>query len=245
MGRSLRVDVDEAESSASNEPSKVNIRLTESQRAVLEYLSELDREERRSNSPKLLPIFLGALEVINGRNPDRFALASHNLRELIGFMPHALLDEVRVLDERMGDKVAALESQWSSASKSPNRNDKGLWSGEIDPSLKRFLHKAGDFFDWFRSNSEKRRQETVEALQHLSASERRVPPPLATINANYWQEMANYFVSVCHHNCATDEDEFLGYLDAFEKFIAERVRPRTFEQVRDLQALIEEGEKRA
>ena len=37
----------------------------------------------------------------------------------------------------------------------------------------------------------------------------------------------------------------MGYLDAFERFIAERVRPRTFEQVRDLQALIEEGEKRA
>ena len=245
VSRSLKIEVNVAESIASKETSQPNIRLTNSQRAVFEYFADLDKEDRRSNSPKLVPIFLGALEVINGSNPDRFALASHNLRELIAFMRLALLDEVRALDKRMSDEVDALASRWIRASKSPSRDDKGRWSGEIDPSLKGFLHKAEDFFDWFRSNREKRRQETVEALQHLSASERRVPPPLATMNANYWQEMADYFVSVCHHNRTTDENEFWGYLDAFERFIAERVRPRTFERARELQALIDEVEKRA
>ena len=245
VGRSLKIEVAVAESSASKEPSQVNIRLTDSQRAVFEYFADLDKEDHPSNPPKLVPIYLGALEVIHGSNPDRFALASHNLRELIRFMPHALLDEVRALDKRMSDEVDALASRWIRASKSPSRDDKGRWSGEIDPSLKGFLSEAGAFFDWFRSNREARQQETSEALQHLSASERPVPPPLATMNANYWQKMADYFVSVCHHNRTTDENEFLGYMDAFERFIAERVRPRTFEQVRDLQALIEEGEKRA
>ena len=130
-----------------------------------------------------MPIFLGALEVINGSNPDRVALASHNLRELIGFMPHAFLDEMRALDKRMGDEVDALASRWIRASKSQSRDDKGLWSGEIDPSLKGFLSKAEGFFDWFRSNREARQQDTSEALQHLSPSERRLSPALATINA--------------------------------------------------------------
>ena len=245
VGRNLKVEVDVAESSASREPSQVNIRLTDSQRAVFEYFADLDKEDHPSNPPKLVPIFLGVLEVINGSNPDRFALASHNLRELIGFMPPALLDEVRVLDERMGDKVRDLERQWGTASKSRNRNDKGRWSGVIDPSLKRFLSMTEKFFDWFRENSEKRRRETAEALHRLSVSEQRLPPPLAAMNANYWQEIDDYFIRVCHHGRTTNENEFMGYLDAFEKFIAERVRPRTFEQVRDLQALIEEGEKGA
>ncbi len=245
VGRNLKVEVDVAESSASKAPSQVNIRLTDSQRAVFEYFANLDKGDHPSNPPKLVPIYLGALEVINGSNPDRFALASHNLRELIRFVPSALLDEVRALDKRLSDEVAALESRWTTACKSSSRDDKGRWSGEIDPSLKGFLREAGVFFDWFRSNREARQQETSEALQQLGVSEQRLSPALATLNARDWQRMANYFIAVCHHKRTANENEFMGYLDAFEKFIAERVRPRTFEQVRDLQALIEEGEKGA
>ena len=172
------------------EPSQVNIRLTDSQRAVFEYFADLDKGDHPSNPPKLVPIFLGALEVINGSNPDRFALASHNLRELIKFVPPALLDEVHALDKRLKDEVAALESRWTTACKSSSRDDKGRWSGEIDPSLKGFLSKAGAFFDWFHSNDEARQQETSEALHQLGVSEQRLSPALATLNARDWQRMA-------------------------------------------------------
>jgi hypothetical protein len=215
----------------------------EHQRVLLQELERIDG--RSDGQPRRLSVmYRGALEALKYGNVDRHALAAHNLRELINHMPHAVLDEVKSLDERMGDKVGALSDQWVLTLRS-RCYDGGQWGGEIDNRLRRFLGRAGEFFGWVAGNREARASETAEALRRLDASGRRIPLPLARRNAEYWQEMADFFVGVCHHGRPTNDDEFTEWLSSLEHFLLERLHPRTFERVSELDRLIAEGEVNA
>jgi hypothetical protein len=48
---------------------------------------------------------------------------------------------------------------------------------------------------------------------------------------------------VCHHNIDAEEREFFGYLDVFEGFIIDRLRPRTFADFDAVDAIIEEADR--
>ena len=60
-----------------------------------------------------------------------------------------------------------------------------------------------------------------------------------------WERIRDFFVAVCHHNKQAEEGEFGQYLDELERFLLDRVRPRTFDDFSAIDRLIEEGESDA
>ena len=214
--------------------------MADRQRTLLRYLETLDAK-RKEKVPELAPIYLGALEALHTKNTDRFALAAHNIREMIGFLPHALLDEVWALEDKMSNHVNSLTDRWQRTAKNSKSLKDGRWSGDIDASLKKFLRKAGEFFHWAQGHGEARERETAEALYRLDASDRQLPEALAKRNYEYLQGLADFFVKVCHHGRPTTDEEFAKKLEELETFFVQRMQPMTFERTRDLKALIEGG----
>lgn len=104
-------------------------------------------------SPDLLTMYLGALYVLaQPENPDRFAMAAHNLRELMKRILH-VRTEIQEGDVRLGDKVINLRNEWDAAAKATSCLDTaGKWSGPIDKPLARFLGMTVRFFEWFKQH---------------------------------------------------------------------------------------------
>jgi hypothetical protein len=119
------------------------------------------------------------------------------------------------------------------------------WNGPIDVHLKAFLDSLGKFFEWFSNHYPRRREETHSALTRLDASHRQLPPPLAELNVDTWEEIDDYFQSVAHHRRPADEAEFRQWLEAMERFLLERMVPRTFEDFAEIDAMLEEKDRDA
>jgi hypothetical protein len=58
-----------------------------------------------------------------------------------------------------------------------------------------------------------------------------------------WETINGYFQGVSHHNENADETQFGEYLDAFETFALDRLRPRVFADHDKLSELIKEAEQ--
>jgi hypothetical protein len=194
-------------------------------------------------SQHVADLYLGALWALeSNENPDRFAQAAHSLRELINAVPVSVGVDVRALDERMGDRLAPLRESWQLTMIRTTNFDGVVWSGEIDGPLARFLERAEAFFSWLEEHRPRRRAEFADTLTRLDSSGRSLPPRLQDLNVQTWMEIRDYFIDVCHHRRSADRPEFDSWLEAFELFLLDRLRPRTFEDFDDIDAVITAAE---
>jgi hypothetical protein len=206
------------------------------QRALYEGLSE--RNELLSN------MYIGSLLVLNQReNPDRLALASHNLRELMEKLPRYLdfPTELQVSKTTPGSikpKVQILFSEWiKTKSKSACRTERD-WSGNIDRPLQIFLKKWEEFIEWFEREMPAVVEETRRFLEQFDPMASRLPLTISSLRASEWKAFRDYFVGTAHHRSGTQEEEFSQWLESFESFLIDRLRPRTFADFAKIDALI-------
>ncbi len=207
-------------------------RLTGQQQTLLDEL-------KRMGGNELSDIYVGTLRVLQDEsNPNRYALAAHSVREIANRIPRSLGVSVEALKQSVGDQVCVLHGRWVQATQRSGCHSGGLWTGTIDRRLSSFLKRVGEFFDWHTKHRPKRKTEQKRVLRTLDASGLGVPVPLEDLNVEIWQEMISYFVRVCHGGSHGSANEFDTWLDSFEKFLLDRVRPRTFDDQDAIDQLI-------
>ncbi len=214
------------------------LRLTAKQKAFAERLGE--------KYPLLHRMYLGALGVLQqAENPDRFSLAAHGIRELMEKIPEYLDVDMPAHREDLRCKVDELEKKWLKASAASECPKGGTWEGLIDPPLRAALREVGLFFDWRKNHMPRRRQEVGNVLKELDGTKKSLPEPLKNLNVEYWQEIQGFFLKVSHHRKTTDEQEFERWMDSFETFLLDRLSPRTFADIDEIDALIHQGKGNA
>ncbi|WP_433210983.1 hypothetical protein ACQP00_49615 [Dactylosporangium sp. CS-047395] len=221
-----------------SEPTQqpVGLRLAGQQRALHEALGALAAE--------LGAMYLGALMVLQQpANTQRFAQAAHVLREMINRVPKSLGYANKAMQERMGDRLGPAEQSWDIAVAKSGTFNNGAWSGEIDQHLRKALTALYEFFTWKKGHQPKRRDEMTATLRKLDASGRRLPDKLESLAVDEWSITRDYFISICHYQKPADEQEFLAYLDALERFLLDRLRPRTFADFDAVDAILEEASR--
>jgi uncharacterized protein YaaR (DUF327 family) len=196
----------------------------------------------RGKDKKLAEMYLGAIKVLNDMdNIDRFALAAHDLRELMEKLPIYIDVETKAHNEKLGDKVQLLKNQWLDTCKETTCVLDGAWSGKIDKSLASMLRVFESFFKWHDENLPKRNQEITTALRKLDISGCKLPISLEEQNIKTWKDLRKYFMAVAHHGKYPNKDDFDSKLDIFEGFLLDRLYPRTFADLNEIDDIIREG----
>lgn len=202
------------------------------QQALLTALIEKD--------PQLGVMYLGGLHVLQQEgNPDREALAAHAIRELMEKLPQFIDVPTREKSTKpvsLGVKVRELSDYWAGVSAEV------VSATVITAKLRKFHKKVKEFFDWFEQSVPKRREQTAQALRRLDVTGRSLPTPIEQLHIKHWGLCNDFFQGVSHHGHVCSPGEFANWLDEFERFLLDRMRPRTFETFSALDNIIEEGE---
>jgi hypothetical protein len=194
---------------------------------------------------RLAEFYLGALRVLADReNPDRFSLCAHGLRELMEKLPEYLDVPSIAQRESLKPKVRQVEDVWLGVQVHSSCFAAGNWEGTIDAHLRKLLSHLGSFFEWFAQHNPRRKQEMQSALVILEGSGRSLPPVLADLNVSAWEAKRDFFVNVAHHRKMVGDKEFGTWLEALERFLLDRLIPRTFDEYAKVDALVDEEEHR-
>jgi hypothetical protein len=200
-------------------------------------------EALEERATELARMYIGALIVLsNPDNPDRLPQAAHSLRELMEKIPRYLAVETRASRGNLKDEARKLEERWNNTVENSACYDDGNWNGSIDRHLQRLLQRLQQFFDWFDEHHPLRRTETATVLRQLDGSGRTLPARLEDQEVKGWLAIRDYFVSVSHHRTPPPEEDFRARMDALERFLLDRLRPRTFADFDVIDDIIQEGE---
>lgn len=187
-------------------------------------------------------MYLGALTVLDSENPDRYALAAHNLRELMEKIPKVVEIKIKAQKETLKSKVIDLKNIWKATCERSNCHDSKVWKGEIDKPLSDWLKEINNFFRWFDEHYPRRKAETAATLRGLDGSGRSLPPPLEDLNIKKWERIRNYFQGVAHHREIQSPEKFSEWQDALEVMLLDLLRPRTYEDFDLIDEIIQEVE---
>jgi len=196
---------------------------------------------------RLSMMYRGGIHVLNDpSNPDRFAQCAHSMRELMEKLPQWLDVPTSAKKANLKEKVREVEDAFCKVKKRTKTfSHPKDWCGAIDTPLQKFLVKLSVFFDWFQSDHPKRRDEVHRALTRLDNSGQELPKPLADLNVHAWGKKKDYFIAISHHIGLANEHEFLKWIDALERFLLDRLEPRTFDDLSEIDTLLEEGKNDA
>lgn len=187
--------------------------------------------------------YLGALWVLADKdNPDRIHLAAHGIRELMEKLPEYLDVPSEAQREALKPMVREVEDSWSAVRARSACFSSGKWDGAIDGPLRKLLVQLDAFFSWFVDHHPRRKQEMHLALVRIEGSGRSLPPTLADLNIKAWEAIRDFFVNVAHHRNEPADAELMLWLDSLERFLLERMVPRTFDVMSEVDALIEGAE---
>jgi hypothetical protein len=155
----------------------------------------------------------------------------------------AYLDvQTRAHQESLTSKVRDLEDRWQNTIATSACYDDGIWTGEIDRPLLQLLETLQRLFDWLSEHRPRRRIEVSRILQRLDGSDHILPATLEDLEVDRWMRIREFFLSVAHHGQQVTQDEFERWLDALERFLLDRLRPRTFADFDAIDDIIKEGE---
>jgi hypothetical protein len=196
--------------------------------------------------------YLGArMTLSNTNNPERLQQAAHSLRELMDKL-HPIVGlpakaEGSDLDKSeggdLGSRFYAMTVKWEKAKRGSKCYAEGVWSGEIDDAARRGLAAVDEAIEWQRKNRPRRKETYREKIRALDVSRRPLPSWIEDTHVMLWDKLRDYFVKVCHHGRETDEDEFSAKLHELERFVLERLKPRTYAEQATLDQLIAEVER--
>ncbi len=221
-----------------NEEQLSSLKLSGQQQALYKAILEKD--------PRMADMYLGSLRVLSDTgNSDRLALSAHGLRELMEKIPSIVDVQIKAQKESLKNKVRDLEDHWRTTVKNSKCHNDQNWSGNIDNALLKLLGRMQDFFGWFNEHNPRRKAEVVKTLRKLDRSGRILPEPLEELNIQSWEKMKGFFVAVSHHGKNPSAEEFNHWLDALERFLLDRLHPRTFADFDTIDEIIREGESDA
>lgn len=196
-------------------------------RQLWEALSDIDEQ--------LGHMYLGALDVLQHHgNPDRLALVAHGIRELIEKLPRFL--DVPSTENRgpgireQARRLAAAWEKWG-----PSVVD---GEGTLTSSGEKLLRQLGEFCKGVGADPT-RRQAATAAVSRLDLNPLKLPPPIQDLHVSEWSAIEGFFIGVAHHTKTTDDEEFEQYLAALDRFLLDRLRPRTFEDFAAIDELLD------
>lgn len=192
----------------------------------------------------LAHIYLGAIRVLgDDGNPDRVALASHNIRELINLLPRYLGIDIKDRQARLRDKVANLRDQWLKVGTHSKCHVEDNWQGEIDKPLQSLLKDLERFFVWYDDHFPRRKAVVGHLLKKLDPAPIPLPEPIADLHVQEWEKYHNFFVALAHHDKTTTDDELISWISSLERFLLDMLRPRTFEEIDEIDQIIKQAEE--
>ena len=210
---------------------------------------QLDGQQRalyqalHAKSDRLAGMYWGALAVFaDTSNPDRLALAAHDLREVMEKIPGLFDVPTPAHDESLMREVRALEDCWKGTLRRTKCRNSEEWNGSIDGPLSKMLLRLHNFFSWLEMHYPRRKAEIAATLRKLDPSGRELPSPLQDLNVARWVKIRDFFVGVAHHKKSTTGEEFASWLWALEDLLLNQLRPRTFEDLDAIDKIIQEGE---
>jgi hypothetical protein len=176
-------------------------------------------------------------------DPEKLCKAAHQMRELMEKIPEIVDVEIRALNERMGQKVAELETAFDSMlGRSKLKPPK--WDGQVDQPVQRCLEQLREFFDWKKNHQPRRRDETTRVLRALDGPGRFLPADMEKINVESWMDAKKFFVDVAHHQFEPTDQEFSERMAYVERVLLTKLNPKTFADFDSVDAIIEEGESK-
>lgn len=234
---SLDINQDSQEKVVDMEKPKP-LRLSAQQQAL--YNALLAKDQGLTN------MYYGALMMLdNNSNPDNLALAAHGMRELMEKISVFVDVQIRAQKESLKGKVLELENFWTATLIKTKCYKSEKWMGQIDEPLSKLLERLYTFFEWFIKHHPRRRAEIIATLQGLDNSRSKLPEHLEKLNVQTWDDMRDFFQAVSHHGKFTTAEEFSLRLNMLEKFLLDRLYPRTFADINVIDEIIREGESDA
>ncbi len=234
---SLDINQDALEKAVDVEQPKP-LKLSGQQQALYNALLEKDQG--------LTKMYYGALIMINhNNNPDHLALAAHGIRELMEKIPAFVDVQIKAQTESLKVKVFELENSWVATLRNTKCYKSQKWSDQIDMPLSKLLERLYAFFEWFDEHHPRRKAEIIATLRGLDNSGRKLPEHLEELNAKTWDETRDFFQSVSHHRKFTTAEEFGQRLNVLERFLLDRLHPKTFADIDAIDEIIREGESDA
>jgi len=213
----------------------ISLVLSGAQRALYEALGRLH--------PILADMYYGALFVFQRTdNPDRLAQAAHSLRELMEKLPRHINVPLDRKGSNMTEKVRRLQATWTNLSEEAKRNGTSLKAGsEIGENLESFLDCMKEFFDWVELERPSRKKRAAKVLRGLDPVMRPLPAAIEDLRIEEWEKCHDYLENVSHHSHSAEELE--KWIFALERYLLDKLCPRTFEDHAALDAIIERGEQ--
>ena len=207
-------------------------------------LTNQERHLHTSLSEKnlgLAQMYIGAVIALNDdNNPDRFSLAAHGLRELMEKIPEYL--NLKIAESNLKSKVIELGDEWL---KFKNHGKAKNGATKNEKLLTAFLGKIDEFFRWVEAARPKRRTQIAKVLKTFEPDGHHLPTRLEELRIDEWGEIWNCFINVAHHRVSISYDDFNVWKNALERFLLDRLCPRTFADQQDILAIIQEGDGNA
>ncbi len=187
--------------------------------------------------------YLGARKTLaDATNPERFPQSAHSVRELMNDL-HSIADlPVKAGTGILRNEFAVMTERWQRAQRTSGCYVDSRWEGEIDSSARRGFEAVEAIIEWDANNRPKRVDLQRLTIRSLDVSGRNLPAFIEDAFIRMWDEWRTFFIKVCHHGHETTEEEFSAVLEEFERFILDRLKPRTFTEQATLDELIAEAE---
>ena len=205
------------------------IQLDGGARSLFEALAEIKQD--------LANMYLGALDIAaRPGNPDNLALAAHGMRELIEKLPRYLDVPVEApKTQGLLARVRELTDAWF------HLGDKAVDDDKLTGHGRKLLAALGKFCEGVAADFPSRKKQTATVLRSLDPHPIKLPPPIETLHVQEWGKIEGFFIGVAHHTRTCTEDEFQQYVRALERFLVERLRPRTFDDFAAIDDLLGGG----
>jgi len=194
-------------------------------------------------SVKLARIYRGGLVVLaDESNPCRYELAAHSLRELIEKSPLLTNSQAFAGGDTITNRLAPVNEVFSTISRSQKISE-GINLESVAALLPSLLGELDKFFEWQELNRPSAAKRTARHLDDLSGVGPAPPVDFFSKEVEGWMAADDYFKKVAHNREENvDRDDFLRRLSFIENTLLRRLRPRSIEQLDELDALIKEAE---
>jgi hypothetical protein len=208
------------------------------QRALFLAIAEYDGE--------LANWYLGAcMAFATPTNPEHLVHAAHSIRELMSNLHKIAGVPVKADTGRLNDKFDEMKTKWEKGKRNSTAfSEEEGWHGEIDGHARRACEAVDDAIAWDAANRFAWKERHLETIRVLDVSGRPLPAWIEKDFVTQWDTLRTYFIRVAHRDPTTPED-FNAALDTLERFVLERLKPRTYSDQTTIDALIREAEGRA
>lgn len=178
-------------------------------------------------------------------NPEALVHAAHSIRLLMNDLHTIGALAPQASAGNLTDRFNAMREKWEKGKRNSNcYSEGGGWNGEIDGHARRSFEEVDAAISWHIANRPAWEERHRTTIRVLDVSGRAMPGWIEDEYVRHWNTLRDYFVKVAKHH-HTDWNEFGAALDALERFVLERLKPRTYSEFAELDAVIAKAEGRA